>query len=155
MNHTNMTIAHDQFAVRCRGVILHEGRLLTVRHAHDPSFAVLPGGHLDHGETISECLVRELREELGVEAQVGRLLFVHTFYDKEGRQLFEFLLEVMNGGDFASADCASATHAHELARVEWVAPTDEVSFRPSVVFEHFRQGTLEDERVRLLSLLDR
>ena len=151
MNHTNMTIAHDQFAVRCRGVILHEGKLLTVRHAHDPSFAVLPGGHLDHGESVSECLVRELREELGVEAQVGRLLFVHTFYDKEGRQLFEFLLEVTNGGDCTSARHAGATHAHELARVEWVTPTDEVPFRPSVVFEHFRQGTLLEDRTRFIS----
>lgn len=41
----------------------------------------LPGGKLDDGETVEGCIVRELREEVGVEAEVVAALsdLVHTY----------------------------------------------------------------------------
>ncbi|OGZ11351.1 MAG: hypothetical protein A2942_04015 [Candidatus Lloydbacteria bacterium RIFCSPLOWO2_01_FULL_50_20] len=55
-----------KFIIRCRAIILHEGKLLLVRHPHDTSFAALPGGHLEWGEGVKECISREIIEELGV-----------------------------------------------------------------------------------------
>lgn len=40
-----------------------------------------PGGTLEPGESISECIARELKEELGVDTEIGeRLLIVHHAY---------------------------------------------------------------------------
>ena len=39
----------QKFIIRSRAVIIHEGKLLVVRHAHDTSFAALPGGHFEWG----------------------------------------------------------------------------------------------------------
>ena len=61
-----------------RGVVgaalLRDGRVLASRRAAPPSLAGLwefPGGKVEPGESDVEALVRELREELGVEAEVG------------------------------------------------------------------------------------
>ena len=43
-----------------------------------------PGGKCDEGETLSACLIRELREELSVDASVGRevLAITHDYPDR-------------------------------------------------------------------------
>jgi 8-oxo-dGTP diphosphatase len=47
--------------------------------AHPGSWT-LPGGGLDHGEPPREALVREVREECGVDCEVGDLLEVHDVH---------------------------------------------------------------------------
>lgn len=58
-------------------VIEEEGRLLIARRKDEGARAGLwefPGGKVEPGEGEAEALVRELREELGVEARVGALV---------------------------------------------------------------------------------
>jgi 8-oxo-dGTP pyrophosphatase MutT (NUDIX family) len=58
-----------------RGVAVIDGELLVCR-AKNGNSAYLPGGHIEFSETGREALVREIREELGVEAGTGRFLGV-------------------------------------------------------------------------------
>ena len=58
-----------------RGVAVVGGRLLLCR-ARGSATSYLPGGHIEFGETGREALVREIREEMGVEAAAGRFLGV-------------------------------------------------------------------------------
>jgi ADP-ribose pyrophosphatase YjhB (NUDIX family) len=65
------------FKVRPSGVLIEDGRLLLLRQAVTAKrHWSLPGGALEHGETIEHCLVRELKEETGLEVKVGDLLYV-------------------------------------------------------------------------------
>ncbi|HEX9853798.1 MAG TPA: NUDIX domain-containing protein [Acidimicrobiia bacterium] len=69
------------FRVRVAGVAVHDGRVLFHRAAHD-DFWALPGGRVAAGETLAEALVREIQEEVGVEAVAGPLLWViENFFD--------------------------------------------------------------------------
>ena len=83
------------------GLIFRSGKLLiTKRHAdaHLGGLWEFPGGKREAGETFEQCLVRELREELGVEVEVGRLFesLTHAYPDKTVHLRF-FLCRLIDG----------------------------------------------------------
>lgn len=53
-------------------IILHSRHVLLVK-ARDKSNWQLPGGRLERGETPAQAVVREVREETGLRARVGRM----------------------------------------------------------------------------------
>ena len=59
-------------------LVENAGRILLVQEAkpHVAGTWNLPGGRVEHGETLIAAMVREGREEAGVELQVQGLLFV-------------------------------------------------------------------------------
>lgn len=58
-----------------RGVCVRDGKILLCK-AKGGSSTYLPGGHIEFGETGREALRREIREEIGAEASVGRFIGV-------------------------------------------------------------------------------
>jgi 8-oxo-dGTP diphosphatase len=57
--------------------IIADGRVLVAQRNHPPALAgrwEFPGGRVRSGESPSDALVRECREELGIRVQVGRRL---------------------------------------------------------------------------------
>ncbi len=76
----------DPIPVVAAVVVRSERVLLCQRHVGDhlPLMWEFPGGKIDHGESPSAALRRELREELDVDSTIGRQLaaVVHTYPDK-------------------------------------------------------------------------
>ena len=68
-------------------LVFRDGKLLiTQRHAgaHLGGLWEFPGGKRESNETFEDCLVRELREELGMEVVVGQLVesLTHEYPEK-------------------------------------------------------------------------
>ncbi|MGV6873512.1 NUDIX hydrolase [Pseudochelatococcus sp. B33] len=66
-------------------VVLHEGRTLLVRRANPPDAGLwgFPGGKIDHGETIEDAALRELREETGVRGEARRVFGAVDVFDRD------------------------------------------------------------------------
>jgi len=82
-------------------LIFHNGKLLIAqRHAeaHLGGLWEFPGGKREAGETFEQCLVREIREELGVEISVGELFEeVSHDYPEKSVHLKFFLCQLLSG----------------------------------------------------------
>lgn len=87
------------------GIILRGAReipevLLTRRkeNAHLGGYWEFPGGKIRPGESLEECLKRELHEELGVEAQIKRPI-LSTSYEYPGKivHLHFYLCDILSG----------------------------------------------------------
>jgi 8-oxo-dGTP diphosphatase len=67
--------------VAAYGLVLREGRILLTRLARRISADErwhLPGGGVDHGEDPRDALVREIREETGLAAEIGETAHVYS-----------------------------------------------------------------------------
>jgi NAD+ diphosphatase len=65
------------------GLVEHEGRVLLVRNRGWPEkWFGLMAGFLERGETPTEGVLRELKEELGLEGQVVRLIGAYAFPER-------------------------------------------------------------------------
>jgi ADP-ribose pyrophosphatase YjhB (NUDIX family) len=63
--------------IRAAGILVKDGRILLVRHEKSgKSYWLLPGGGVDFGETVEQALVREFKEEVGLDISVGKLALV-------------------------------------------------------------------------------
>lgn len=68
---------YEFMKVRVTGILIHNGSLLVLEQNVDNERSwSLPGGGLEQGETIEQALVRELREETGLDVSVGDLLYI-------------------------------------------------------------------------------
>ena len=70
----------NKVRVRTCGICLLDNKVLLVNHAlYETDFWSLPGGGVEFGESAADGLKREFREETGLNAEVGPMLFMHEF----------------------------------------------------------------------------
>lgn len=73
----------NQFLIRVYGVLINENDeiLLSDEKFRGKTFTKFPGGGLEYGEGMIDCLVREFKEEADIEIKVGELLYLTDFFE--------------------------------------------------------------------------
>lgn len=105
-------------------VVLREGAILLEQRGKPPAEGTwsIPGGLVELGETAEGAVVREVREETGLEVVVGPLLglFQPVQRDADGRIRYHFVvidfLAYYQAGDLRPGDDAAA--------LAWVSPAE-------------------------------
>ena len=69
--------------VAAKAVVIDGEEILLTRNLHpndpDGEFYLLPGGGQHYGESLSECIRREVLEETGYDVSVGEVVFVRDY----------------------------------------------------------------------------
>lgn len=66
-----------EIIVRCAGIVKKSERFLIVKSNYEgEEFWIFPGGGLEPGESLKECVKREVFEETGVNVRVDKLIFL-------------------------------------------------------------------------------
>ena len=106
------------------GVVFIDGRVLLVKRRFEPLAGrwSLPGGALEVGETLAEGLAREMKEETGLDVDVGPVVdvFDRITRDGQGRARFHYVLI-----DYlCTARAGAAVAGSDVAEVALAGPGD-------------------------------
>ena len=96
----NDDIPQTMIEVSC-AIIVEKGRVLATQRSMNmphPLKWEFPGGKLKQGESHGECIVREIREELGLEVNPGKVLSpVIHHYEEQSVQLIPVVCTIIEG----------------------------------------------------------
>jgi ADP-ribose pyrophosphatase YjhB (NUDIX family) len=72
--------------ISVKAVLVEDGRACLLLNDRDQW--ELPGGRLERGESPEACLLREVAEEVGLEAVIERLVDARAFEPAPGKEVF-------------------------------------------------------------------
>jgi ADP-ribose pyrophosphatase YjhB (NUDIX family) len=107
------------FNYRVAGVAIHNGRVLLDRNSRN-TYWVLPGGHPEMMEPMTVALRREVREEIGADVEVVRLLWIMENFFHKRKDIHElsfyFLMEIDPDSHLLKSDGPfyGQEHEHQL-----------------------------------------
>jgi len=112
-------------------LLFRDGRVLLTKRRPDGHLGGLwefPGGKREPGESFAECLRRELREELGIEAEVGEVVARATHCYPDRTVNIEFFRCRLLAGEPRPLGCQDLAWAGpgELARYRFPAADAQV-----------------------------
>lgn len=109
-------VGHMPLILNCSaGVLLNDKREILLNHRTDNGTWSLPGGYMEYGETFGQTLIREYKEDSGLDVKIVKPLSVfdqgETVYPNgDVCQTIAMLYQVEQiGGSFAEADANETT----------------------------------------------
>jgi 8-oxo-dGTP diphosphatase len=118
------------------GVLIEKGKVLLVKRGREPAKGAmaLPGGIVEYGERLEDCVVREVREETGLDTRVVRLIGVFSDPGRDPRGHFVSALYELErtGGELMAGDDAAETGFYPLDRLPQLAFDHEEMIRTTL-----------------------
>jgi 8-oxo-dGTP pyrophosphatase MutT (NUDIX family) len=110
---------------RVAGVLIRNNKIFLQKVKND---YMLPGGQVDYGETSENALVREFKEEIGVDISCERLLWVEENFwkwdDKNAHGISFYYLVSLRDNDDLSDDFAEVANDNKNVLLQWVSLDD-------------------------------
>ena len=117
---------NGRFNYRVCAVIINDNKLLAMHDENSPYY-YLPGGRVALHETAENAVLREIKEELKIDAEIIRPLWVNQGFFREdvtGERFHElciyFLTDVSHTGLFDKGDKFRMYERHHVHDFEWL-----------------------------------
>ncbi len=126
----------NQIVVALKGIILRDGKILIIKRSDSDEIGAgtweTPGGKLDFGEYPEEALVREIKEEVGLDATVDGILYASSFMPNPFRQVIIITYRcTVPKGDVGLSD----EHSDHL----WATNEELVELLPPTILTEFQR----------------
>ena len=118
------------YSIGVGGVVVRDDKVLLVRRASEPRKGdwALPGGYIEHHETVHIAVQREVYEETGIVAEVvGLIAVLHRWREDENGVYLMFLMHSESGApqpDNVETDAAcffTLSELDDLPTLQWLS----------------------------------
>ncbi|MBR2024474.1 MAG: NUDIX domain-containing protein, partial [Clostridia bacterium] len=116
-----------KFNYRVCAVIINDGKVLAMKDNH-ADYYYLPGGRVQFNETAEKAVLRELKEELDIDAEIVRpLYFNQNFFNEDVLKIdyheigVYFLVDVSKTDILSRGETFSGVETVKNQRFEWMS----------------------------------
>ena len=135
----------DELVVRTKGLIINSKNEISLGYSHGTY--QFTGGHLEEGESLEECLVREIKEETGIELKeysmkpfYKTVYYTKNYYDSGKNRKNEIYFYIIKTDEVADMSNSNLDDWEKDGNYEIrVIPLDEV--------ENVLNSTLNDNPI--------
>ena len=124
-------------------VIPYKGGIVLIKRRKEPfkDFYALPGGIVEYGETVERALIREVKEETGLDVEIRKLVGVYSDPKRDPRGHFISIcfIALPKGGDLKAGNDAKEVRIFKLGNL------------PRLAFDH--EKMIKDAEVYLFGIL--
>lgn len=118
---------NEKFNYRVCAMMISEGKILAMHDDRSPYY-YLPGGRVAMGETAENAVIREVQEELGITARIGRPLWLNqAFFTEDVDHLhyhelcIYFLMDITGTDLLSKGEKFTFKEGHRTHSFEWLA----------------------------------
>ncbi len=144
--HYDTILENKPQGFRSGGLVVKDGKILLMHQiVKGEDFYTLPGGSWEAGETLEQTCKREIKEEFGIDVEVGKLIFL---LDTDTRIAFYFLCETGNKEIELGGPEKGRMNNDEQYYVEWISldKIADLSFIPKPAKEGVREFLANPEQ---------
>jgi len=136
--------------VRVSGICIEDNRILLAKHQNIGELGELwipPGGGVDFKETLEEALIREFKEETGLNIAVAKFLCINEFQANNLHSIELFFLVSRQSGDLKKGSDPELNAAQQIIKDVKFVTFKELAVIDEKKKHNILQGSVNEEYI--------